>query len=324
MFTDLTQEELEVYDPQEVKQPADFEAFWTETLRQARQFPTQMELERAHTPIEAIEYYDVTFPGFGGDPIKGWLAGKPGFTKSSGEPIVVEYLGYGGGRGIPGEMPFWPMSGYVHFIMDTRGQGGDWGSGGDTPDPHPVLPHALGLFTDGIEDKSTYYYRRLITDAMRAVDVVFSLPFVDKDRIFCAGRSQGGGLASIVSAAHPAVRAGMPDVAFLGNLMHGVTIADKNPYRELERYLRVKPDKVALVTEVLSYFDAVNFARSAKAPAYFSVSLMDEYVPASCVYSIFNVWANENKEIVVYPFAKHEGVGLHHLLKQHRWLEQFS
>lgn len=323
MLTDLTREELEVFQP-DVEMPPDFQEFWDATLRQSRSIPAVMELQAAKTPIETIEYYDVTFAGYNGDPIKGWLAGKPGFTDSEKQAVIVEYLGYGGGRGIPGEKPFWPSSGYVHFIMDTRGQGGDYGTGGDTADPHPLMPHALGLFTNGIEDKETYYYRRLITDAFRAVDAALTLPFIDENRIFCVGASQGGGLASIVSAAHPAVRAGLPDVAFLGNLMRGVMLSDRNPYKELERYLRVKPDNVALARHTLSYFDAVNFARFAKNPAFFSVALMDEYVPPSCTYSIYNSWANEHKKLTAYEFSKHEGAGMYHLLKQHEWLQQFN
>lgn len=321
MLTDLPLEELQVFEP-DVKQPQDFKDFWDKTLAQARETPAGMSLEPTPTPLETLEYYDVTFPGFNGDSIKGWLAGKPGFTQADPQPVIVEYRGYGGGRGLPGEEPFWPSSGFVHFLMDTRGQGGDWGSGGDTPDPYPVSPHALGFFTNGIESRETYYYRRLITDAIRAVDGVLTLPFVDSKRVFCAGASQGGGLAAITSAWHPQVRAGLADVAFLGNLLRGAMLTDTVPYYELARYLRVKPQRIETVRETLAYFDAVNFARLAATPCYFSVSLHDEYVPPSCTYSIINQWAGD-KSVEVYEFAKHQGVGLTHRYKQHAWLQQF-
>jgi cephalosporin-C deacetylase len=37
--------------------------------------------------------------------------------------------------------------------------------------------------TRGIETPQTYYYRRVFTDAVRLVDAVRTLPFVDPDRI---------------------------------------------------------------------------------------------------------------------------------------------
>ena len=48
-------------------------------------------------------------------------------------PTMVEYIGYGGGRGQPYEWLLWASAGYAHLVMDTRGQGGTW-QGGDTSD----------------------------------------------------------------------------------------------------------------------------------------------------------------------------------------------
>lgn len=322
MFTDMSETELENFRPQ-VRNPQDFEDFWVRTLDSARrETPAQLQMQPAESPIRTLEFWDVEFPGFNADPIKGWLAGTPGFTEGKYLPVVVEYLGYGVGRGIPGEKMFWPSAGYVHFIMDSRGQGGDCGTGGSTPDPHPAPPHAFGFFTQGVETPDTYYYRRLITDAFRAVDAVQTLPFIDPKQIFVAGASQGGTLAVCVGALHSAVRAALSDLA-LGNVMHGIGRNDHMPYREFQRYLRAYPDRYHQVEATLSYFDAVNFARRAQHPAYFSVSLSDEYVPPSCTYSIVNEWAGE-KRLEVYPFNEHDNPNMHHLLKQHAWLSQFA
>ena len=45
-----------------------------------------------------------------------------------------KYLGYGRGRGYPGEWLTWPSLGYGHFVVDARGQVGQ-SSAGLTPDP---------------------------------------------------------------------------------------------------------------------------------------------------------------------------------------------
>ena len=76
---------------------------------------------------------------------------------------VVEYIGYGGGRGLPLDWTLWPAAGYAHFIMDTRGQGSSWRRG-DTPDiaegDNPQFP---GFMTRGIFSPETYYYRRVFS-----------------------------------------------------------------------------------------------------------------------------------------------------------------
>ena len=55
--------------------------------------------------------------------------------------------------------------------MDTRGQGSAW-SKGDTPDPESDggNPQYPGFMTRGVLDPKTYYYRRVFTDAVRAVE----------------------------------------------------------------------------------------------------------------------------------------------------------
>ena len=71
--------------------------------------------------------------------------------------------------------------------------------------------------------------------------------------------------------------------------------------------------------DTLSYFDGVNFAKRASAPAYFSVALQDLTCPPSTVYAAYNHYAGE-KEIVVYPFNDHEGGLSHQKLAQITWL----
>ena len=70
---------------------------------------------------------DVTFSGFDGQPIKAWLLHPAGATGPL--PTIVEYIGYGGGRGEPVDWLVWASAGYAHLVMDTRGQGGAWRSG---------------------------------------------------------------------------------------------------------------------------------------------------------------------------------------------------
>ncbi|MDO5728294.1 MAG: acetylxylan esterase [Actinomycetaceae bacterium] len=321
--TDLDLDELKVYRPS-VQKPADFEEFWHTTIEQSRtRADWQPELTEVATPFETLDYYDLTFPGFNGDPIRAWLSGPTGFLSRTNLPVIITYQGYGGGRGRPGERPHWSAAGFVHLLMDSRGQGGDWGSGGDTPDPHPSSGHARGFMTNGIDDRDTYYYRRLITDAVRAIDAALTLDCVDPSRVFLAGASQGGGLAVMASALHYGVRAIASDVAFLCDYRRAIELTDDNPYREIRRYLSVFSARVEQTMHVLAYFDAVNFARINDTPGLFSVGLMDTTCPPSTTYGMFNEYRG-SKEMTVYPYNGHEGGGFHQLMRQIDWFNSWG
>ena len=73
-------------------------------------------------------------------------------------------------------------------------------------------PSVPGMMTKGILDKHDYYYRRLFTDAVRAVDMLVASDFVDADRIAVCGGSQGGGIALAVAGLDSRVKAVMTDV----------------------------------------------------------------------------------------------------------------
>src|SRR5258708_1012301 len=57
------------------------------------------------------------------------------------------------------------------------------GVGGDTLDPHGSAPGGHWPVTRGILDPRDYYYRRLITDAVRAIEAVRALPGVDATQV---------------------------------------------------------------------------------------------------------------------------------------------
>jgi cephalosporin-C deacetylase len=222
---------------------------------------------------------------------------------------VVQFQGYGGGRAHAIDDLLWASAGYAHLLVDTRGQGSAWG-GGDTPDPAGSGPQSPGFMTRGIQSRDTYYYRRVFTDAVRAVEAVRTLPVVDASRVAVLGGSQGGGIALAVAGLVPDVMAVFPRVPFLCDFPRATVATDNDPYKEIGRYLAVHREKTAAVHEVLAYFDGVNFARRATAPAWFTTALMDNTCPPSTVFGAFNEYGGD-KEITVWPYNGHEGGGVH-------------
>tara|TARA_R110002124_G_scaffold114535_22_gene269457 strand:+ start:13305 stop:14276 length:972 start_codon:yes stop_codon:yes gene_type:complete len=315
-FPDLVQPELGAY-ASSVRTPDDFSTFWEQTIAEARAIGGAVSIEPAETTLRMVEAFDVTFPGFGGHPIKGWLV-LPA-QRSGKLPLVVQYLGYGGGRGFPHELLHWAASGYAYFRMDTRGQGSGWSTGA-TPDPVGSTASLPGVMTKGILDKNDYYYRRLFTDGVRAIDALVEQDVVDADRIAVCGGSQGGGIALAVAGIDKRVKAVMPDVPFLSDFPRAVAKAQRDPYGEIVRFLAQHRDKKAQVFETLRYFDGVCFARQARAAALFSVAVMDDVCPPSSVYGAFNAYAGADKTMVEYEFNNHEGGGPYQDRAQMAWL----
>jgi cephalosporin-C deacetylase len=309
MFLDLPLSELQSYRAA-IDEPADFDDFWAANLADA----ATHDLAATFTPypcgLSQVEVYDVRFSGWGGERIAAWLylprdAPQP-------LPVVVQYIGYGGGRGLAHENLLWSVAGYAHLVVDTRGQGSSLHSTGDTPDqPGQIGPHRPGFMTQGIESPETYYFRRLFVDAVRAVDVVRAHPAIDPGRITVAGGSQGGGITLAVAGLVPGLLAAMPDVPFLCNFRRASQITDAHPYREIGLYCSAHRDKITTVFNTLSYFDGVSFAARATAASLFSVSLMDEICPPSTVFAAYNAYAAA-KQIEVYEYNGHEGGGPFH------------
>ena len=312
---DLPLKELETYRPERTE-PEDFTEFWTETLTETRSYPLNAQFMPVDAGLKTLEAFDVSFAGFGGRTVKGWLLLPKG---EANLPCVVETIGYGGGRGFPTDWLVYASAGYAHLVMDTRGQGSVWRQG-DTPDEGAGLasggPSIPGFMTRGILDPRTYYYRRLMTDTVRALEAAASCERVDASRLALSGGSQGGGLTLAAAGLAglglaPTVQLALPDVPFLCAYRRAVNLTDAFPYGEIAAYCKTQRDKVETVFRTLEYFDGVNFAAYANASALFSVGLMDEVCPPSTVYAAYNHYGGEKqvgeKEIIVWPFNRHEG-----------------
>lgn len=324
-FYDLDADALTTYAP-DVAEPADFDEFWATTLTAARNHPIDVRATPADPGLDLVEVFDVSFNGFDGHRINAWLTLPRG---GSDLPGIVTYNGYGGGRGLAHDHLVWAAAGFAHLFMDTRGQGSGWGHGGDTPDPVGSGPASPGFMTRGILDPAEHYYRRVFTDAVRAVDALRSISRVDPTRVAVAGGSQGGGIALAVAGLMPDLLAVMPDVPFLCNFGRAVSLVDSFPYAEITTYLSVHREHADQAFRTLSYLDGVNHARRATAPALFSVALRDPICPPSTVYSAYNVYGSLAGEgdavdtsIEVYPFNQHEGGQGFQLGRQITWLRE--
>ncbi|MGH3448578.1 MAG: acetylxylan esterase [Nocardioidaceae bacterium] len=316
---DLPLAELEGYRPDRAE-PADFDQFWRDTLAEARVHDLDARLTPDGLHLPVFDVADLTFRGFGGQPVHGWLI-RPRHIDVP-LPCVVQYLGYGDGRGPALDWLSLPAAGAATIVMDTRGQGASARRAGATGDAGgSASPYVDGFLTKGILDPADYYYRRVFIDAVRAIEVAHTLPGIDRDRVVVRGASQGGGIALAAAALADGVSAAVVEVPFLCHFARAVEITDEAPYGELVSYLGTQRDNAASALNTLRYFDGMSMAARAQVPALFSVGLMDQVCPPSTVFAAYNHYAGD-KEIDVFRYNEHEGGGVHQAIRQISWLQE--
>jgi len=305
MYIDWPLAQLQTYTGS-ADEPADFDAFWAQTLRDNRAKAQPARIDPVRSPFASIEIRDIHFGGWNGEPISAWLRYPRDLTEPA--PGIVVYQGYGGGRGFAFENLGWTEAGYVVLNVDTRGQGATWGFG-DTPDQGATGPAVPGWMTRGILDPAGYYYRRLMTDCVLAFDWLASQDMVDAQRVGLVGTSQGGGLSLAVAGLVPQVAAVAARVPFLCDYRRATEVTDEYPYQEITDYLATHRRDEAAVYRTLSYCDGVNFAKRATAPLDVSAGLADKTVPPSTVFAAYNNYAGSDKTMTVWSHNGHEGGG---------------
>ncbi|WP_307378906.1 acetylxylan esterase [Microbacterium sp. W4I20] len=283
-------------------EPDDFDAFWAETLAETRRFPLDVTIEPYETRLTVIDVFEVTFRGFGGTRIRAWLRMPRGATGPL--PGLVQLFGYGNGRGHALRDLRWAAAGYAHLVVDARGQGH-----GDTDDDHPEGgPSAGGFLTRGLRSPREYYYRRVYADAVRAVEALRSLDAVDASRVGTVGASQGGGIALAIAGLVPDLAVAIIQAPFLCELNRAADLSTEAPYALLTQYFADRRLDTATALDTLRYFDGVNHAKRATAPALLSTGLHDGITPPASVLPAFTAYAGA-KRTVLWPYNGHEAGG---------------
>jgi cephalosporin-C deacetylase len=312
MLTDMDEAALWEYRST-YKAPADFDEFWRRTLEEAAALPLDVRIERVTTDLRTVEIFGVTFAGYGGHPVRAWLRLPriPGTRPTSERllPGVVQFHGYGSGRGHVLDDLLWASAGYAHLLMDVRGQGGGH-AGGDTGDPvGSAGPTHPGFLTKGLENPEAYYYRRVYVDAVRALQVLREHVAVDGSRVGVVGASQGGGIALAVAGLVPdGVAALHAQSPFLCDIRRATRITDAAPYSEIATFLAAHRTSAREVFETLGYFDGLGFAARATAPAWFSAGLMDGVCPPSTAFGAYHAYAGP-KSINLWEYNGHDAGG---------------
>jgi cephalosporin-C deacetylase-like acetyl esterase len=154
----------------------------------------------------------------------------------------------------------------------------------------------------GVEDRDLYYYKRVFVGVARAGDFIFSLPKFDGKHYVVQGGSQGGALALFAGAMDARVTAvAVTHPAMSDHFAYFAGHAGGWPHIFQDTsHMRALPEKM----ETMRYYDAVNFARLLKVPAFFTWGYNDNTVPPGASYAVYNE-VTAPKQLFIAPETGH-------------------
>lgn len=271
------------YEPDKLRPvsqlPDDFQSYWSETLRKARELPLNPLMTLL--PERCTETDNVYQVSFQTKPGGGRFYGILSIPKKEGKyPALLRVPG-AGVRPYTGDTYTAPgrvitLEVGIHGIPVTMQQS-----------VYDALANGAlsNYWTFRRDDRDAIYYNRVIVGALRAVDLICSLPQFDGITLGVTGSSQGGALTIITAAldsrvtflapVHPAM---CDHEAFFEKRACGW------PHYFL--YYGGADDKVR---QTVRYYDTANFARFIKVPGWYSWGYNDEVCPPTSMHAAYNL-----------------------------------
>jgi cephalosporin-C deacetylase len=276
-----------------VKDPADFENFWTEAIAEARKInlDPRLTLMPERCTSEA-DVYQISFQNDGfGSRIYGMLA----MPKKSGKyPAILRVPGAGirpySGDSRTAELGFIVLEIGIHGIPVNL-------------DPQVYIDLSGGALAGynsiRMNDRNTHYYKRVYVGCVRAVDFIFTLPEFNGKDVAVTGGSQGGALTIVTAGLDKRIK-------YLAALYPA--LCDHTGYLNKRaggwpHYFRNAEPKPGEV-ETLGYYDVVNFARRISIPGYYTWGFNDLTCPPTSMYSAYNV-ITAPKELHIFQETGH-------------------
>lgn len=272
------------FSPEKIKpfaqEPKDFDDFWKKALDEARQIdlnPTKVLLPERCT--KDVNVYEVSYHN------NRWESKMYGILSIPVKPGKYPALLRVPGAGVrpysgdtytaPGKCIVLEIG--IHGVPVTMEQ-----------KVYDDLANAAlnGYWDTNLENPDRNAYKRVVTGAVRGVDMIASLDEWDGKTVGVTGSSQGGFLSLAVAALDKrvtflaAVHDAMCDYEAE---LHGV--AGGWPHY----FYHAKMNAITKARlEGARYYDGVNFARRITVPGWYSFGYNDEVVPPTSAYGLYN------------------------------------
>jgi cephalosporin-C deacetylase len=276
-----------------VKDPSDFDAFWTNAIAEARKINLDPKLtlmpERCTSDVNV---YHISFQNeINGSRIYGILA----IPKKTGKyPAILKVPG-AGIRPYAGDIRTASL-GFITLEIGIHGIPVNL-------DPQVYNDLAGGALyaynTVKMNDRNTHYYKRVYLGCVRAVDFIFTLPEFNGTDVAVTGGSQGGALTIVTAGLDKRIK---KMAALYPALCDHTGYLNKRAggWPHYFRNTEPKPGEV----ETLGYYDVVNFARRVSVTGFYTWGYNDLTCPPTSMYSAYNV-ITAQKELQIFQETGH-------------------
>ncbi len=282
-----------------IELPQDFNQFWQNAKQSLTKIPlnAKTELLKEYS-TEMVNVYHVSFQNINKSRIYGILS----VPKKEGKyPAVLKVPG-AGVRSYKGDVDL-ASNGVITLEIGIHGIPVNL-------DPEVYKSLSFGAlnsyYSTNLDNRDTYFYKRVYLGCVRALDFLVSLPGYDGKNLAVYGGSQGGALSIITAALDSRVKylgvnyPALCDVTgYLNNraggwphLFNSDNISNNN-----------KPDKL----ETCKYYDVVNFAKQLRVPGFYSWGFNDVTCPPTSMYAAYNS-ISSLKELVIYKETGHNTI----------------
>ncbi len=280
--------------------PDDFMSFWTGAKIKAAECP--MVFTKTFVPeysSDKIDCYLVKLQTYRkGDYVYGYLT----IPKGDGPfPVVFSPPGAGIKPMNPMKDLFYAESGFIRFDMEIHGIRPNLDA-----ETYKSISQAFGsdnnsYLVNGLDDRDSYYMKKVYLSCVRAIDFLTSLPGWDGKNVIVQGGSQGGALALVTAGLDDRVTACAANHPALSD-MAGYKAGRAGGYPHL--FTRFSGMDTPQKMKTLQYYDVVNFARQIKVPVFMTWGYNDNVCPPTTSYIIYNILSCE-KEALITPVNEH-------------------
>jgi cephalosporin-C deacetylase len=232
------------------RRPADFDAFWQAVEAELAAQPMAATLDPL--PLRSTDFadgYAVQLTSLGPYRLFAYYSVPHG---PGPWPAIFHAPHYGSVVQVP---PYAERRRHVVLSLCARGQ---------RLADRPFAAAFPGLLTTGIDEPTTYIYRGIVADTLRALDLLLSRPEVDRRRIAVIGND----IALLAAALRPIVAAAVVAAPLFYAAADLVPPTSAYPWEEINDYTRLDPARTPAVYRTLGYFDPLFFAPRVSAALY--------------------------------------------------------
>ncbi|MDR2920062.1 MAG: acetylxylan esterase [Tannerella sp.] len=295
------------FSPDEIQpytqMPQDFKTFWKNAMKEQAQCPAIPEVKYIEEySSDKVACYLVKLQCFKpGQFVYGYLT-KP--RKEGKYPIVVSPPGAGIKPMNPLKTIFYAENGCIRFDMEIHGIDPSLDAETYKTISQAFGEHnANGYLASGIQDRETYYMKKVYLACVRVVDYLSTLPEWDGKNMIAQGASQGGALALILTGLDQRITACVANHPALSDMAGYAEVGRTGGYPHFGRkYKDIR--LTANVIKTLSYYDVVNFARGITVPVFMTWGYNDDVCPPTTSYAVYNELTSP-KEALITPVNEH-------------------